>query len=429
MHHLLSGIWRSDQGSRYAWYGATWPNFAAKHQELSASGFVLLSLEIADEPGGVELWSGVWESGAARQELISGLAFAALLERNAAMESDGFGLVALRSHGSAASRTWVAVWRKGLEPCVITGAARWSAFWETWLAQHAAGRRLLDLDCYEMAGTRLWSAAWRGGSGDQYMWVDASWDSFWGKHRELRADGYELRLAKTYSSADSRLWAGHWQKGLAPTALVVDLTEQQFWREFDDMLTRGMRLVAVQEWGGTAHTVQTAQSRLLRLHLKILFEPSVPIATMLDRMRQVVEPIGVGVEVGSIENLEASELIDLDAGTCSLGMLTPEQTRIYSLRRPNEVDEIVVYFVRSTLPPYNGCAAHPTGSPGLVIASYATEWTLAHEVGHVLGLSHVAEANRLMTSLGTTNIVDPPPDLSSSEVQTILSSPLVVVRV
>ena len=82
----------------------------------------------------------------------------------------------------------------------------------------------------------------------------------------------------------------------------------------------------------------------------------------------------------------------------------------------------MLYFVRSTLPPYNGCAAHPDGRPGAIIASYATEWTLAHEVGHVLGLYHVASARRLMTGLGTGNIEDPPPDLLPQEIDTMMAS-------
>ena len=50
-------------------------------------------------------------------------------------------------------------------------------------------------------------------------------------------------------------------------------------------------------------------------------------------------------------------------------------------------NDVVVYFVRSTVPPFNGCAAHPAGRPGAVVARGASQWTLAHEVGHVLGLA------------------------------------------
>ena len=81
-----------------------------------------------------------------------------------------------------------------------------------------------------------------------------------------------------------------------------------------------------------------------------------------------------------------------------------------------------MYFVRSTVPAYNGCAAFPAGRPGAVVASGASAWTVGHEVGHVLGLSHVSDNNRLMTGLGTDNITNAPPDLIASESTTMLAS-------
>ena len=61
-----------------------------------------------------------------------------------------------------------------------------------------------------------------------------------------------------------------------------------------------------------------------------------------------------------------------------------------------------------------------------VTASYCSKYTMAHEVGHVLGLAHVSDNNRLMTGLGTDNITNPPPDLLASEITTMLASPYTV---
>jgi predicted Zn-dependent protease len=47
---------------------------------------------------------------------------------------------------------------------------------------------------------------------------------------------------------------------------------------------------------------------------------------------------------------------------------------------------------------------------------------MGHEVGHVLGLSHVNNNDRLMTGNGTANITNPPPDLIESERQTMEGS-------
>ena len=129
-------------------------------------------------------------------------------------------------------------------------------------------------------------------------------------------------------------------------------------------------------------------------------------------------------------------LNDLDIGGCWLGQTTAEQDRLFGNRNNVGANEVVVYFVRSTDPPTNGCATHPAGRPGAVVTRGATRWTLAHEVGHVLGLSHAddppppnpfappALLDRLMTGRGTSNITNPPPDLVATEIGTMRASAL-----
>ncbi len=63
------------------------------------------------------------------------------------------------------------------------------------------------------------------------------------------------------------------------------------------------------------------------------------------------------------------------------------------------------------------------GQPGAVVAQGASQWTFGHELGHVLGLSHVNNNDRLMTGNGTANITNPPPDLVASEIATMVASP------
>ena len=113
-----------------------------------------------------------------------------------------------------------------------------------------------------------------------------------------------------------------------------------------------------------------------------------------------------------------------DVGECRRGQTTAEQNQLFANRNDAGANDVVVYFVRSTVPPFNGCAAHPAGRPGAVVARGATEWTLGHEVGHVLELNHMNNNDRLMTGNGTSNITNPPPDLVASEVTTMLNSPL-----
>lgn len=163
----------------------------------------------------------------------------------------------------------------------------------------------------------------------------------------------------------------------------------------------------------------------VRLHVKIIQQPNIPLNQMIANMTQVYASVGIRVILGTTENLSLpGTFLDIDVGGCTSGSTTSEQDQLFSNRNNVGPDDVVVYFVRSTVPPFNGCAAHPSGRPGAVVASIASQWTLAHEVGHVMGLNHVTDNNRLMTGGGTNNITNPPPDLVPSEASTMQTSRL-----
>src|SRR6266571_3716939 len=127
----------------------------------------------------------------------------------------------------------------------------------------------------------------------------------------------------------------------------------------------------------------------VRLHVKCLTAPTrFTIDQMVSNMRLVYATAQVGVKYASFEVLTLPDLNDLDVGTCTMGNVTTEQTQLFANRNFAGPNDVVVYFVRSTQPPYNGCAAYPGGEPGAAVASGASGWTFGHEAGHVLGLSH-----------------------------------------
>ena len=175
---------------------------------------------------------------------------------------------------------------------------------------------------------------------------------------------------------------------------------------------------------------QTPQN--IRLHFKILTPPTSHTTTlMLAQMRQVYNAIGIGVDLVSTETLSLPTLTDLDVSQCFLGQPTAEQKELFTHRNNAAADDLVIYFVRSMTDPFWGCAAHPSGKPGAAVASTADEWTLAHEVGHVLGLLHCDTKNtplheRLMTGQSTGALENPPPNVVGSEVSTMKASALTV---
>lgn len=182
-------------------------------------------------------------------------------------------------------------------------------------------------------------------------------------------------------------------------------------------------------FSGEYRIPQTPQN--VRLHFKVLTAPTTfSTATMLEQMRQVYNTVGIGVDLASTETLNLPALTDLDVGGCN-GTPTSEQTQLFQNRNNVAGNDVVIYFVRSTVPPTNGCASHPSGRPGAVVVQTASRWTLAHEVGHVLGLNHADSASaplldRLMTGQGTFNITNPPPNMAGSEVSTMKASALTV---
>jgi len=165
----------------------------------------------------------------------------------------------------------------------------------------------------------------------------------------------------------------------------------------------------------------------VRLHFKILGNPtSFTVNQMLASMQTVYNANGFAVQLGSTENLNLPLLNDLDVGPCTMGTTTAEQNQLFGNRNNVGPNDVACYFVRSTVPALNGCAAFPPGRPSVAVTSVASQWTLGHEVGHVLGLSHVNNNDRLMTGNGTWNITNPPPDLIASERATMNASPFTV---
>ena len=180
----------------------------------------------------------------------------------------------------------------------------------------------------------------------------------------------------------------------------------------------------------------------IRLHAKLWTNPTIPLRTMLTSMQDVYATAGIGVVLASVQDFTGTNihtsLRDLEVGdNCQSNQLSGEQIQLFNNRDNVGEFDVVAHFVR-TIPGLNGCAAHPDSVPGAAVAQYASVWTLAHEMGHVLGLQHIdgentncpddiprccstPDATRLMTGCSTSNIIGTP-TIDQGEINTLRGS-------
>jgi hypothetical protein len=154
--------------------------------------------------------------------------------------------------------------------------------------------------------------------------------------------------------------------------------------------------------------ITTLRRSTVKVHLKILHPPRDPEATVDIMMRNAKALYGsYGIDLIEVSREDPAAL----GANVSHNNVGPK--------------ELVVYFVREMAEEATGCAMHPPDKPGAMVASRdATEWTLAHEIGHVLGLDHMdfVDTRRLMNGEHSGRLIDLPPDLTAAEVATILAS-------
>ena len=120
----------------------------------------------------------------------------------------------------------------------------------------------------------------------------------------------------------------------------------------------------------------------VRPHANVPTAPDVAVNNAVQRMREVYATARIGVELVSTENVNLPTLNDVDVGRWVRGESTAEQNQLFASHSNNaSPNDVVVYYFRSPLPPFNRCAAHPAGHPGAVVAPLnglsATRWGMS----------------------------------------------------
>jgi len=161
------------------------------------------------------------------------------------------------------------------------------------------------------------------------------------------------------------------------------------------------------------------------LHAKVLVPPTIPVEDQVAAVNATFAPAGVAVTLGSVEFLNLPSLIDLDVGQCISGQFTGEQSSLFGNRIGAATRDVCAYWVGSLNGGGSllGCAAHPPGVWALAMrADRGSQYVLAHELGHVLGINHVRRdcvENALELMNPCDSVASPPPDLSPREITTL----------
>jgi hypothetical protein len=133
---------------------------------------------------------------------------------------------------------------------------------------------------------------------------------------------------------------------------------------------------------------------------------------------------GVWVELISAIQVDEPALLVLTQNDCAAAghVVSAEEDQLFDLGRGLGTD-IVGYYIQGDVAGFRGCAAHPPDRRGFWVGDSATQWTLAHELTHVVGDNrHVSDSDNLMFT-PTSGITNPPPDINPDQRARILNDP------
>jgi outer membrane protein OmpA-like peptidoglycan-associated protein len=178
-----------------------------------------------------------------------------------------------------------------------------------------------------------------------------------------------------------------------------------------------------------------------RLLVKVIANPRIEVAAQVKNVGRAYGPHLIGVELFQQQVVppdEGSRFNVVSVGHCSVSEdIAPDLKELHDTLRGNVRDDVIVMFIVHDIlkdtdsgdsVKINGCARHPADKPGGVVAHDAGPWSLAHEIGHILGVvEHSDDPNALM-HIPTTTDEDKPPTLSDDELDRIRRSRLVHFR-
>jgi hypothetical protein len=170
----------------------------------------------------------------------------------------------------------------------------------------------------------------------------------------------------------------------------------------------------------------------VRLHFRSLSLTDVAFDQILKSAEDCYAPHGIRIEFASGMSLglsddEAKKFEQVD-GSCKWTVTEGEFAELQKLGGTVPSNEILVYYISKFDTSLLGCGGHAPNRPACILASKASRWDTAHEVGHVLLTSafspvHHANEKNLMHA---TSVPATTPSLDAAQVAQIKRSPCCV---
>lgn len=174
-----------------------------------------------------------------------------------------------------------------------------------------------------------------------------------------------------------------------------------------------------------------ALTHRVALHFRSLSLTDVAFSLALRNAQTVYAQYGIRIDFASgmslgLPAVQAASLEVVD-GSCAWNITSGEYHEVQSLAGPVPNNEILVFYVNRFASGKLGCGGHVLNQPACIVTAAGSQWTTAHEVGHVLLGSafrpvHTTDTDNLMFS-STPSITGNPPTLTDEQVAQIKRSP------
>lgn len=152
-------------------------------------------------------------------------------------------------------------------------------------------------------------------------------------------------------------------------------------------------------------------SHRIGLHFRSIALTQVPFNRIFSSAQDVYAQYGIRVDMMNGESLslqpgDQTRLEQVDQ-ECNWNLSTGEFNDLHGRGTRAPATDVLVYFIQSFNPQLNGCGGHAAGRPACTVAASGTQWTVAHELGHVLLGStfspvHVNDTRNLMNTTTAT---------------------------